>query len=1087
MKTFFDTFATCAAVAAVSFLCAAGCSKTSKLERHISRADGYFAEADYAKAEIEYRNALRLSPSNTYAMGRIGTIFLEVGQIPQAFMALARVSQLEPTNLSLRVKFGQVCLAGRLTAKARAEALYVLGRDPKFKDAALLLVDSSATTNELADAATRIQGFLKTSGESAEYRLALGGLAFRKRDTNTAEVEFTRALSLDPNSASAHMAMGNIWLVKGDLKRAEESYKRGHDLSGVRSPIRIRFADFKLSNGEPKEAKAVIDAILKEVPDHVPALSFLANMAYGESDWEECGNLLRRVLLRDPTNLDGMLMRAKVSFRKGERDRSLKESIQLSALYPKSPAVQYQLGLAYLGTGDTDKAVIALNEAVTADPNYAEAVVLLSEIRLRRNDHASAVIALTQLVKNRPDYLPAHFALASAHLARKAPDEAAAIYRNIMRAVPKGAQAPVLLGSIYRQQRKPAEARQAFEVAVQVGTNQPQYYLAAMENLVELDIEQRQPAQALQRLAPFSQSTTNSPMSRYLTAKAHMAMTNFAAAEKELHAAIEADPNYRPAFLLLSGLYSTTKRGDESIRSLEALTKLRTNDWAAHLLLASVHQQNGRLEKAQEQYEKVVAINPSQVVALNNLAGMYLETDGKLDRALDFATRARAVSRNDPFTADTLGWVQFKRKEYDQALELIQESARALPLDPEVQYHLGMVHYRLGEELPARAALEKSVQSARTFTGKEEAKQVLAALVLEPNAGDPKALSELEKLVDRDPSDLIAVTRLGKHWETTGQHERAAKVYEKTLKANPKSPIASVRLASLYSGPLKNPKRAVEIARESRKQFPRDNASGLTFARIATSTSEAEDHRWALTVLQGIAATSASQPEVMFEFAVAQFLNGQTAPAEQSMKTAVAQGASGAFSRVEEARAFLTCLSAIRDPKQALTSAGVIQDLLNRQPDHPAALVAAATVYSQKGQHPVAAQALEKALKRAPLCAVAAARLAVVNADYLGNDARALELGLGARTALPDDVDLAASLGRASFRRNEFAQAARLLRDVTSRRPKDAEAFYYLGLSHGKVNQKREAREALQKALQLDAKSKFATEAKKMLSDLDKG
>ena len=129
-----------------------GCTKQAKLSRYLKRAEQYFQKQDYAKAEIEYRNVIRLDPSNSVAFGRIGLIYFEFGQIPQSYQVLSRAAKLSPTNLLIRLRYGQTCMSARMVTNARTEALYVLGKDPKFEEASLLLADSSFTKEEQADA-----------------------------------------------------------------------------------------------------------------------------------------------------------------------------------------------------------------------------------------------------------------------------------------------------------------------------------------------------------------------------------------------------------------------------------------------------------------------------------------------------------------------------------------------------------------------------------------------------------------------------------------------------------------------------------------------------------------------------------------------------------------------------------------------------------------------------------------------------------------------------------------------------------------------------------------------------------------------
>ncbi len=64
---------------------------------------------------------------------------------------------------------------------------------------------------------------------------------------------------------------------------------------------------------------------------------------------------------------------------------------------------------------------------------------------------------------------------------------------------------------------------------------------------------------------------------------------------------------------------------------------------------------------------------------------------------------------------------------------------------PKSQYHLGMAYYMLGEEAPARLALQSAAASLVTFPGQVEARQRLATLSIDPKSADQKTIDSLEK------------------------------------------------------------------------------------------------------------------------------------------------------------------------------------------------------------------------------------------------------------------------------------------------------------------------------------------------------
>src|SRR5262245_2898364 len=170
----------------------------------------------------------------------------------------------------------------------------------------------------------------------------------------------------------------------------------------------------------------------------------------------------------------------------------------------------------------------------------------------------------------------------------------------------------------------------------------------------------------------------------------------------------------------------------------------------------------GRLkhfDAARDAYEKALMVAPNAPFALNNLAILYSEHFGQLDKAYDLAQKAKEAA-NDPHITDTLGWISFKRGDYNGALRLLQESAARLPDLPEIQFHLGMTHYMLGEEGPARDALQKAIDAPADFPAKDHARRRLALLAIPAGTANATIRRDLENYLRESPNDPVALTRL---------------------------------------------------------------------------------------------------------------------------------------------------------------------------------------------------------------------------------------------------------------------------------------------------------------------------------------
>ncbi|HEY5814692.1 MAG TPA: hypothetical protein VIT23_18815, partial [Terrimicrobiaceae bacterium] len=97
----------------------------------------------------------------------------------------------------------------------------------------------------------------------------------------------------------------------------------------------------------------------------------------------------------------------------------------------------------------------------------------------------------------------------------------------------------------------------------------------------------------------------------------------------------------------------------------------------------------------------------------------------------------------------------------------------------------------------------------------------------------------------------------------------------------------------------------------------------------------------------------------------------------------------------------------------------------------------------------------------------------------------AYDLAVKARKSLPDDPELAQTLAKLSYDRNEFAYAVQLLKQSAERRPLDAQDLYYLGMSQLKGKDKIQSRETLSQALSAGLQNPLATEARRVLAELE--
>ena len=1068
MNTSFRSFVS-VVVAGLLGLALAGCSPSAKKARYIEQADRYFTDSKYDEAEIDYKNALLIENLNPRAIRQLGLIYYSQGRLGRSFVYVQKATELQKDDLEMRIKLGQLYFAFGQMDEARNQATYVLERRPEDADAILLLADTSRNPKEIEAARVRLKALSPGTNQSAAIILALGIFDLRENKLKEAEAAFQRALALDPKLVEAHTVLGTLYRVTKDA-RADQELKTASDMSPPRSPRRLQYAQFKVQSGNTSEARTILEAMTKQTPDYLPALIVLSQVSAVEKKYDEAASLLTKVLERDPVQPEAMLLIGRVELARGNNAKAMEYTEKMIRTYPKAAQAHEQLALEYLNANQTDKAIASLNQAMALAPSFSEAAILLATLNNQKGDYSSTIIAMKRVVQQHPEMPRAWLLLADAHRGQGNLNDALGVYAQIEKLYPNAGQTPFFVGQIYVQQKRYKEARTAFNRSLELIPNN----VSATEQLIGLDMLENDFPSAIQRAEGLVSRNPKSAQPYLVLARIYSAQKDAAKTEAALKKAIELQPDSPDAYYMLAGLYFTTNQHEKALANLAGLTAKNPKDAQAWMISGVLHDQIKDSAAARADYEKVIAINPQSTPALNNLAYIYAEKYNELDKALEVAQKAHDLAPQEPHSADTLGWILFRKHEYAKALPLLTDSANQIGDSAEVQYHLGMAQYMAGNEDAARTALKRALEIETTFAGSADAKRTLE--FLSPGAVN-MSRSDLEKIAAERPDDAVALARLATAFEREGKTDKAIATNEAALKINPSNAKAMLSLARLYVA-KNDPAKALEFAKAARKAAPVDPDVAYAAGKLAFQTG---DYAWAASLIQEAARRSPDDPEIAFDSALASYAIGRVSDTQDALQTALSS--SSAFSRTEKAKQMQAWIQLAANPSQ--DAAATINQELKTDPSNVPALMVLAALDEQKGDVNGAKEAYEKVLARYPDFTPAKRGLAIYYSRNPGDDQKAYDLAVKSRDAYPSDPEVAKALGIISYRRGEFQRAASLLMQAANARPNDADSLFYLGMSQAKLKKNTEAKRSLQKAVDSGLlKADRATEAKKTLAEL---
>ncbi len=329
--------------------------------------------------------------------------------------------------------------------------------------------------------------------------------------------------------------------------------------------------------------------------------------------------------------------------------------------------------------------------------------------------------------------------------------QAEQIYRRILQADPRHAQALHLLGLIAYQVGNHPQAVQYASAAIRLDGRQAEYHTTLAEAYRKLG----QPAEAV---TCYRQALRIQP--GYAVAHNNLgtllqAQGDLAAAGDCYRAALRLAPHYADAHRNLGLVLRAQGRLDEAAECHAEAARLKPQDHDTQMALANVLATQGKLSEAMAHFEQAARARPDSSAAQCGL-GIGFQVQGQLDKAADCFRRA---IQNDPRCASAYFHLGTVMRSQDRDFEAIGCFQDALRHDPAlVEAHLGLSSLfrqlvRPDEAAAAsRRALELAPQSASAFAQ--------WALALQLQGESAAAIAAYRRAVELDPSDALGHSNL---------------------------------------------------------------------------------------------------------------------------------------------------------------------------------------------------------------------------------------------------------------------------------------------------------------------------------------
>jgi tetratricopeptide (TPR) repeat protein len=505
--------------------------------------------------------------------------------------------------------------------------------------------------------------------------------------------EYKQISALDPTDIQSHLVLGQLYTVNHDSQLAKQEFEAAQKIDPNSEDVALNLARLY---GESGDLKRAIDT-LKAVPedDRTAKLAFALGAGYDQiKDTKDAVAAYQQAVDMDPDNLDA----------------------------------KRALAQALLNNNQLADAEHAYQEIAAADPQDAQALVRIAECQRRQGHYEQALATLkkAQALATDSDEILFNEALAYDALGRY-PESTQLLQGLVSRSAKsdnhysdgdKNNRSIFLdrLANVEREQNHTEAAVNAYKQIVPLGGEYA-------ERGYQGEVDAYRDAKEYDKATEASRAAAKAlPANKSIQLMLASQLSDTGHAEEGLalaNAQLKHNDSDRDVYLSLAQIHTrlrSWKEAGEDIDKAAAIPAQGDDDSRYVLFLrGALEERQKHYDAAEEQFRKILALDPNNSMTLNYLGYMLADRGVKLDDALGMLQKAVQLDPQRFEYLDSLGWAYFKLGQYSLAEENLRKASERDATDPTVHDHLGELYEKTGRLRLAVAQWDQSLaQYART-------------------------------------------------------------------------------------------------------------------------------------------------------------------------------------------------------------------------------------------------------------------------------------------------------------------------------------------------------------------------------------
>jgi tetratricopeptide (TPR) repeat protein len=623
-----------------------------------------------------YREALNKSPEDLRIITSYVAALYRAEEYDQANKLLEQASKQKLQNSDLqKLRLQNYLRLGHIDSAS--DILQDLVRnDPNNHNTILALALLEIQQNEFEQAG-QLLAKLKSQDPNSLVVTAAQIQFYLRQDKSREALEISDEMVNKLHNASAYILRARTYATVGQLDKALEDLGQAINLDPKNVEVWIARSDFYRSTGHITEAVADIRQALSLTPKDVQiqkrAISLFLTSGQPETI-HEGDVLLDKILESNPQDLDLQLFKANALLAEGT-----------------TPALENARQILQKITND--------------QPQVDQAWLLLGELMLRQGQPGLAADVAMRGLAYKPEDKSLMLLKARAEAVRS-PVLAVPTLKQLCELDPNDINAVMLLADTYMKINEPQKAVSILRQ--QLLTCEPSFRQKCRTVLAVALYKSGDKSQAQEEFKALEKSEPNNPSPILAQAKLFREEQLWNPLKQLVTDWIQKHPSDKQTPFAITRELITVDNPEAKQLAENILRLILQNNPAsveAMSLLAIVMEMTGHSTESAELYQKLLELNPKNLIAINNLAWILCERQQQYQQALELANKGLKLAPDYLDLIETRGVIYYHLGEFNKAVE---ELTKCIKLYPEsspssvaAKFHLARVLAELGQKSEA--------------------------------------------------------------------------------------------------------------------------------------------------------------------------------------------------------------------------------------------------------------------------------------------------------------------------------------------------------------------------------------------------